>query len=122
MVPHQHEVLSEAKNHPLEYQAGLGDPIQSVAQYVWRLFRDVRPHDQTSIDRASQWRVLILPCLTRPTHRESDEESSAIPRGSPICPEFLRCPCEPRPVTASSYSAVLPPTEQEVLFGNTPRG
>lgn len=77
---------------------------------------------------AGRWRVKVLPysVLAAPTRRLKPlpcedaeaaraEDGSRGPQGtvSAVCPEHLRCPCEPGPITASSYFAVLPPTRIE---------
>lgn len=77
---------------------------------------------------AGQWRVKVLPCSvlaesTRPSQcvpcKDADAarpKNTSLPpqvEVSPVCPEHLRCPCEPGPITASSYFAVLPPTRIE---------
>ncbi len=79
--------------------------------------------DQVSV---GQWRVRVLPynvlaapatplrCLSCENPAGADDVPQSPPVAiSAVCPEHLRCPCEPGPITASSFFAVLPPSPVE---------
>jgi len=92
----------------------------AVATYhdVWGL----SPLSEKAIAQktAGQWRVRVLPynCLVNPDDPYLHTEHNRLARrqgpASPVCPEQFRCVCEPGPVTASSYFAVLPPSDAEL--------